>query len=334
MATSMDQSAPFPDDTQSTLNVRDLVRKLHARLKSHGVHSSTAMTIAGFRYTGDSDTARCETCHLEVANWTAEMEPFFIHAERNPDCAFVRSRQSLDGLGLSHITASSSDLPKQRLTLVEVKKMKQLRRLTYSHWPAERKPSVDRMIRAGFFACAVGDRTICLYCNLICQQWLPDTDDPSEVHSTLSPHCPYVQSMLNDQETSSLVIANDVTTPSVASEASTSNPSASTETNPINYTACCYPMYIDVSKRFQSFASWSHDSAPSVNDLVRAGFFYTGVGKRVTCFYCNGSLDHWSATDNPTIVHARWFKHCVYAKHLCGDDLYTRIQRAQQGRIH
>ncbi|CAF4215993.1 unnamed protein product, partial [Adineta steineri] len=42
---------------------------------------------------------------------------------------------------------------------------------------------------------------------------------------------------------------------------------------------------------------------------------------------------NWGPNDNPMIEHARWFPHCAYAKQLCGDDLYRKIQeskRAQQ----
>jgi hypothetical protein len=65
---------------------------------------------------------------------------------------------------------------------------------------------------------------------------------------------------------------------------------------------------------------------------VRAGFFYTGTGNIVTCFYCNGSLQNWSATDNPRNEHARWFGHCPYAKQLCGDELHSQIQEANHAR--
>jgi hypothetical protein len=74
----------------------------------------------------------------------------------------------------------------------------------------------------------------------------------------------------------------------------------------------------------------------SVDDLVRAGFFYTGIKTVVTCFYCNGSLQSWGQNDNPTVEHARWFPHCAYAKQLCGNEFYTKIQeskRAAQGRL-
>jgi hypothetical protein len=114
---------------------------------------------------------------------------------------------------------------------------------------------------------------------------------------------------------------------------------ASASTNPfpsqtIVHNVACNPNYMEIPKRAASFATWSNENLPSVDDLVRAGFFFTGTKTIVTCFYCNGSLQNWSAIDNPMVEHARWFPHCAYAKQLCGAELHQKIQeskRAQQG---
>jgi hypothetical protein len=102
----------------------------------------------------------------------------------------------------------------------------------------------------------------------------------------------------------------------------------------IVHTAACHPQYSEIPKRNASFATWPNENLPSVDDLVRAGFFFTGTKTVVTCFYCNGSLQNWGANDNPMIEHARWFPHCAYAKQLCGVEMHRKIQeskRAQQG---
>jgi hypothetical protein len=73
-----------------------------------------------------------------------------------------------------------------------------------------------------------------------------------------------------------------------------------------------------------------------VDNLVRAGFFYTGTKTITTCFYCNGSLENWGANDNPTIEHVRWFPNCAYVKELYAATLNRTIegfQRAQQGIV-
>ncbi|CAM4939505.1 unnamed protein product [Rotaria socialis] len=90
---------------------------------------------------------------------------------------------------------------------------------------------------------------------------------------------------------------------------------------------------MEIPRRYASFATCPTENLPSVENLVKAGFFYTGSKNIVTCFYCNGSLQNWGVNDNPMIEHARWFPHCGYAKQLCGAELYRKIQeskRAQQ----
>ena len=214
------------------------------------------------------------------------------------------------------------------LVFEEGKSVQEIRKRTFSHWPHRTTPSKTQMIDAGFFNCNVGDRVICIYCNLICQQWTPHTDDPCEVHMTLSPNCIYVKSKLLRQDSGSIIIVNETLS------SATSNNAEQVRCNELVHTVACHPGYSELPKRTASFVTWPAENLPSVDELVRAGFFYTGTKNIVTCFYCNGSLQNWGPNDNPTIEHARWFPHCAYAKQLCGDDLYRKIQeskRAQQG---
>jgi hypothetical protein len=220
-------------------------------------------------------------------------------------------------------------------TLFAPELMQQVRRRTFSHWPYRTMPFTSQIIEAGFFNCNVGDRVICTYCNLICQQWKPHTDDPCEVHKTVSPNCPYVQAKLIRPSTSSLTIVNESSaTATSINHSPTSANHDPLRSNEIVFTAVCNPAYAVSSKRHASFATWPHENLPPADDLVRAGFFYTGTKTIVTCFYCNGSLQNWGPNDNPMIEHARWFPHCAYAKQLCGDEMYRKIQeskRAKQG---
>ncbi|CAF1013104.1 unnamed protein product [Rotaria sp. Silwood1] len=87
---------------------------------------------------------------------------------------------------------------------------------------------------------------------------------------------------------------------------------------------------VEISRREATFSNsnWTENS-PSIESFVRAGFFCNGINNTVTCFYCNGSLHKWGSNDNPIIEHARWFPHCTYAKHLCGNQLYNKIQTSK-----
>jgi len=324
---------------------RKILQTCRGLNEKYGIYSVIAMDAAGFQYTKYGDEARCATCGLQISGWTLDMIPFNIHKQRSPMCSFVLSLSPVDKI----ITDSKSNLlqttpasdhreqPFKRLKtdntvtdlianiLVEVDSLKQVRKRTFSHWPHRSSPSSSQMIEAGFFNCNVGDRVICIYCNLICQQWTPNSDDPYEVHKILSPKCSYVIAMLTPSQTTSISIINE----------------ASSSTDPfrchaIVYTAACNTNYIEIPKRYASFANWPNENLPSVDDLVRAGFFFTGTKTIVTCFYCNGSLQNWGPNDNPMIEHARWFPHCAYAKQLCGVEMHRKIQeskRAQQGYL-
>ena len=46
--------------------------------------------------------------------------------------------------------------------------------------------------------------------------------------------------------------------------------------------------------------------------MAKAGFFYTGQGDEVCCFYCGVSLNEWSANDDPFMEHALASRNCPY----------------------
>ncbi len=180
--------------------------------------------------------------------------------------------------------------------------MKKGRHSTFSHWPYPKAFRL-RMIEAGFFGCNKNDRTICLYCNRICHQWDIDLDDPCEVHKILSPNCPFVKSMTCCH---------------------------SLQYNKISSTLPCHKDYVDPQNRLQSFSSWSSHGFPSIDKLVMAGLFYDG--SKIVCFYCNESFNNWESDNHPIAEHVRRFPNCNFARQLCGEELYRKIQQALKSR--
>ncbi|CAF3541402.1 unnamed protein product [Rotaria socialis] len=361
---SLDTSPKSHNNKHNSLSYSTIISQLKSitqSIKKFKVHTISDMSAAGFQYTGDRDTAYCKDCGLEVFNLTSDMNPFTIHSQRRPDCPFVCSIVASSSANIpapssppkttirNPTTTSELENPSKRqkielmgsesicTTLHETDLIQQVRRRSFSHWPHRTIPSSAQMIEAGFFNCNVGDRVICIYCNLICQQWTPHTDDPCDVHKTLSPLCIYVKSKLMRPVASSIIIVNENSTVNTSDICSgtTSNLSR-LRSNDIVFTASCNPTYSEIPKRHESYATWPSDDLPPVDGFVRAGFFYTGTKTIVTCFYCNGSLQNWGPNDNPMIEHARWFPHCAYARQLCGGELYRKIQeskRAQQERV-
>ena len=199
-------------------------------------------------------------------------------------------------------TQEANCTSKPKLQFNEADTIRQVRLRTLSHWP-HANPSRDMMAQNGWFSCNISDRVMCIYCNTICHNWTRH-DDPAEVHSRLAPHCPF--NLTLSKQGKSYAVVND---------------RVKDKFEPYHLKMA------EISRRQATFTKelWTLES-PNVEDLVRCGFFYSGMGNVVTCFYCNGSLHKWSGNDSPMIEHARWFPTCLYAKHLCGDELHQKIQ--------
>ncbi|CAF4861231.1 unnamed protein product, partial [Rotaria sp. Silwood2] len=135
---------------------------------------------------------------------------------------------------------------------------------------------------------------------------------------------------MNPTQSSIIIINEQSTTTTTDIHSSQTNNLDSLRSNYIVFTTPCNSNYSEIPKRYASFTTWSNENSPSVDALVQAGFFYSGRATIVTCFYCNGSLQNWGSNDNPIIEHARWFPCCPYAKQLCGEDLFRKIQESKR----
>ena len=282
---------------------------------------------AGFIYDTNSERFRCQSCLLELSLENVAEDLYEWHAEQRPDCTFVRNRLNSNDLKNPLVMETDNSLIPQNYFLLEPEKIKRARIRSFSKWPSKKRPTVDELTYSGFFCCNVNDRTMCIYCNKIFQGW-KSTDDPIAVHRTYSPNCPYVIWMENDELHVNRSIINE------NNDGNTTNRTGG-RSKWIDYSSPSHPRYSDITDRLRSFESWRDQAAPSVDLLVKAGFFYSGVENIVTCFYCSGSLQRWGPGDNPSIEHYRWFENCLYAKQLCGEELCRKIRVAkkiQQGK--
>ncbi|CAF4486589.1 unnamed protein product, partial [Rotaria magnacalcarata] len=168
-------------------------------------YSPNEMLAAGFIYINRGDTTRCILCELEVSEWTFDMDPLTIHVERSPLCTFVQNWLPLNKYKQStplqsppkldlFIRASKRQKTEVKPILYEVDRFKHIRYRSFYRWP-QSTVFCSRMVEAGFFSCNIEDRVICMYCDLICQRWNLEIDDPSEVHKILSPNCLFVKSI-------------------------------------------------------------------------------------------------------------------------------------------
>jgi hypothetical protein len=312
-----------------------------------GVHTRNHLLGAGFTYTGNGDTARCEDCGFEVSGWTADMDPFNIHSMQRPDCPFVRSNTPSSSLITvvrntpvsneqentpEHQSIESVDSDSSLNSFTESDLLQQVRRRTFSHWPHRTMPSSAQMIEAGFFNCNIEDRVICIYCNLICQQWTSYVDDPCEVHRTLSPNCIYARASLARRGPLFIINNNQRLMTVTADRLSfgsnhINSVQISHHVRPVAQNNNCGTIQNDLSS-----STSSSGELPSVDDNIQANYFNTDEKTVVTCFCCNGSLRNLGSNENPMIDHARRFPDCPYVQQLYGTEIYRQIEESRRAK--
>ena len=76
-----------------------------------------------------------------------------------------------------------------------------------------------------------------------------------------------------------------------------------------------YNDYVHYADRLASFKDWPKFlRGPNKKDLARAGFVYTQIGDKVTCFWCGMTFKNWEPFDDAYKEHVRLSKDCTYAK--------------------
>lgn len=86
-----------------------------------------------------------------------------------------------------------------------------------------------------------------------------------------------------------------------------------------------YTEYTTKASRYMTYEKWPKNAKQSPADLVAAGFFYTGIGDRVQCFYCGIGLNNWRDYHVAWEQHALWMKKCPFMRMLKGEGYAQEI---------
>ncbi|VDI62402.1 Hypothetical predicted protein [Mytilus galloprovincialis] len=75
-----------------------------------------------------------------------------------------------------------------------------------------------------------------------------------------------------------------------------------------------YPKYATKLSRLDSFKHWPTYLTQSPEEMVTAGFFFTGNEDHCRCFFCGGGLRNWEPGDQPWTEHAHWYQNCAFVR--------------------
>ncbi|XP_021365102.1 uncharacterized protein LOC110457936 isoform X2 [Mizuhopecten yessoensis] len=289
---------------------------------------------AGFYYTGKGDEVKCHICDVTVSKWKPSDDPWKKHRSV---CQFVTTNGPQNGIQVLYGggAQSSTDLTNNGSTdppvwcavpnndnMISRKETvreneniagarggevscpirssryteQNARRETYLHWPHRAEVDIDYLVKAGFFYTGEEDIVRCFYCDIGLAEWNPD-DDPWVEHARHSPECPY----LRDEKGQDYI--NNI------------------QTQWARVNKLVYPRFTQRGARRRTFENlrWPRDErVQTPEQLAVAGFFYTGVGDYVQCFYCGGGLSCWEPDDDPWLEHAHWFPYCKFVLKMKG----------------
>ncbi|XP_075427586.1 baculoviral IAP repeat-containing protein 7 [Ascaphus truei] len=175
--------------------------------------------------------------------------------------------------------------------------------------------SHTELARAGFYYLGPGDRVQCFCCGGVLRSWEPG-DRPGAEHRKFFPTCPFVlgrevgnvpraggRDLVDGQILGHRVPGED------------DEPSL-----PL------YPEMDEERERLATYRAWPHYAEVTPEQLARAGFFYTGHGDNVKCFYCDGGLRNWERDDDPWREHAKWFPQCEFLLQSMGQAYVRSVQ--------
>lgn len=199
---------------------------------------------------------------------------------------------------------------------------------TFQQWPHTAPVSAQDLVDAGFFYIGPGDEVQCFCCGGVLKDWRPG-DYPLIEHVHFFPSCKYIrgenagnQEMLSLQEIFDTVDGQFLSAlQGIVSE----EPAMPNEPE--------YPEMVTEEMRLSTFENWPQNSSIHPEQLARAGFFYTGRGDVVRCFYCDGGVRSWSLGDDPWREHAKWYPECEFLLHSRGREFVNSVQATFSGTL-
>lgn len=304
---------------------------------------------AGFYYTGQGLEVQCFSCGGKISEWNYGDQVMARHRRLDPNCQFVMDPQTSGNVALdlnesNAIPETSSPRASQNIgnfvvradafqyDLTEEDEMYKndaLRLLSFVNWP-DNNVSRELLVNAGLYHMGDG-RVRCAWCGGEHQRVLGP--DPLVVHHQIHPHCrhagdllfahqepivpsipssPLSESPPDDDEplmTEGAAHNNRILSDNAWQSLGVIGAGSGGARNPANAT---------LATRLATFVNWPEHLAQKPAELAEAGFYFSGEGDRVHCYYCDGGLGAWEVGDIPWNEHARWFPDCGYVTLIKG----------------
>ncbi|XP_071530777.1 baculoviral IAP repeat-containing protein 7-like [Panulirus ornatus] len=201
--------------------------------------------------------------------------------------------------------------------------LESVRRQTFANWTVD-FVEPDQLAREGFFYLQISDHVQCVFCQGIVGYWDPG-DRPDVEHRKHFPNCAFVTkeptgnvplSHPADDRGRVYRLLDEYHSFRVASTRPVFKSSGNyhVDAKVVDRSHLAYRQFNTEASRKQTYTRWSSEMGVSVDALVAAGFFYTGVSDWVQCFHGGCGLFCWRKGDDPIADHARYYPWCPFIR--------------------
>ena len=235
---------------------------------------------AGFYYTGEGHTVACYSCGLRLNHWESGVHPMTLHRRLSPECQFVVSQRSGDGLAehddpevvsAEEVMSQSADTRTGRHSpqVPQSHNNQRRRRRGYNsrHDYYAQLASVAGSLHSSTGASA--ERT----------QYVPSPFSSTHAYTNVDR---FPSRQMRDR-----INNND---PALMEEMKYEN------------------------QRLSSYANWPRDTNIQPEALAKAGLFYLCRADRVKCAFCGGILRNWGPSEEPMRKHRQLFSRCPFVR--------------------
>uniref|UniRef100_A0A672HLY7 RING-type E3 ubiquitin transferase n=1 Tax=Salarias fasciatus TaxID=181472 RepID=A0A672HLY7_SALFA len=192
---------------------------------------------------------------------------------------------------------------------------------TFCSWPADAPVTSGDLAKAGFFFLGPDDKVQCFCCGGILRCWVHG-DSPAAEHKRHFPACSFILGRAVGNVPLQVGSSDSVDGQLLSQLQRMTMEDQGTAGQAV------YPEMEGEDSRLTTFHNWPTEASVQPDVLARAGFFYTGHGDNVKCFYCDGGLRNWEPGDDPWQEHAKWFPRCEFLIQSRGQEYISNIQDA------
>ncbi|XP_041364744.1 baculoviral IAP repeat-containing protein 2-like isoform X2 [Gigantopelta aegis] len=301
--------------------------------------SPMKLSNAGFfRQAGSPvDEVTCFACSVTFSGWNGQ-SPLAVHRVLNPECLFLNevseNRQSTQSASLATSTnavrrrlfetpergteqnnagtSNSSGTPSEQQDLLPRfapvcggnEMLFETHRLLTFVDPSNRQS--EEWAANGFIYQSENNAVKCVFCGK--ESNFETEQPPFEVHRSISANCPIVKYIDVGNITRDL-------------ETSVKSQQLNIDLNGHSQRLLGYlhPQFEDEDDRKKTFEYWP--CLPQTEEqLVEAGFYFTGISDKVVCFACGFGLRKWRPSAEPWVEHARHSPDCQFVKEKKGEE--------------